>query len=45
VSGAEGGRRYIAGQKDHHQRKSFQEELIEFLGRHEIPYDPRYVFL
>ena len=37
--------KYIAEQEAHHQRQSFQEEFIEFLERHEIPYDPRYVFV
>jgi putative transposase len=37
-------RAYIANQKSHHHRQSFQDEYLEFLARHEIPYDPRYVF-
>jgi putative transposase len=35
---------YIAGQEEHHRRVSFQEEFAEFLRRHEIPYDERYVW-
>ncbi|HUO07329.1 MAG TPA: IS200/IS605 family transposase [Phycisphaerae bacterium] len=45
VSGEEAVRRYIENQKSHHSRKSFQEELIEFLEKHRVPYDSRYVFL
>lgn len=36
--------RYIGNQRKHHAKKSFKEELIEFLERHEVEYDPRYVF-
>jgi len=36
--------RYIAGQKEHHRRKSFQEELIQFLRKHGVEYDERYVW-
>jgi putative transposase len=35
---------YIADQKEHHRRKTFQEEYREFLERHEISYDERYVW-
>jgi len=35
---------YIRNQENHHRRRSFQQEYLEFLGRHEIPYDERYVF-
>ncbi|HAV63347.1 MAG TPA: IS200/IS605 family transposase [Verrucomicrobiales bacterium] len=34
---------YIAGQKEHHRVKSFQEELVEFLKAHNMPYDERYL--
>jgi REP element-mobilizing transposase RayT len=37
--------KYIRGQKEHHQRRSFQEEYIEFLEKHNVDYDPRYVFV
>ena len=37
-------RAYIENQKVHHQRRSFQEEYVEFLKRHEVEYDLRYVF-
>ena len=35
---------YIQGQENHHRRKSFQQECVEFLHRHHIAYDQRYVF-
>jgi REP element-mobilizing transposase RayT len=35
---------YIRNQETHHCRKSFPQEYIEFLGRHHVPYDQRYIF-
>jgi len=35
---------YIANQKSHHQRWSFQEELIRFLNKYGIEYDERYIW-
>lgn len=35
---------YIEGQKEHHRKRSFQEEFLTFLNKHGIEYDPRYVF-
>src|SRR5437667_8236897 len=35
---------YIDHQEDHHRRVTFQEEFREFLRRHEIEYDERYVW-
>jgi hypothetical protein len=37
-------KKYIASQEAHHRRITFQEELLAFLRKHEIAYDPRYVF-
>jgi putative transposase len=34
---------YIKNQREHHHTKSFQEEYLEFLQKHEIEYDERYV--
>jgi putative transposase len=31
-------------QEEHHRVKTFREEYLEFLHKHQIPYDPRYVF-
>jgi len=36
--------RYIESQGEHHKRKTFQEEYIEFLRRHGIDYDERYIW-
>ena len=35
---------YIQKQREHHQRKSFEEEYREFLQRHNIQYDERYLW-
>jgi putative transposase len=35
---------YIKDQQNHHRFKSFQEEYLSFLRRHEIPYDERYLW-
>ncbi len=35
---------YIRNQEEHHRKKSFQEEFLEFLKKHEIDYDPRYIW-
>ena len=35
---------YITNQKEHHRKKSFQEEFLELLKKHGIEYDSRYVF-
>jgi len=35
---------YIDAQKEHHRKRSFEEEFLEFLEKHRIEYDPRYVF-
>ncbi|MBV9123212.1 MAG: transposase [Planctomycetes bacterium] len=37
-------RYYIENQENHHRTKSFQEEFREFLRRHGIEYDERYVW-
>ena len=37
-------KRYIANQEEHHRKISFQEELLAFLKKHGVEYDPRYVF-
>ena len=35
---------YIDGQKEHHRKKTFEEEFLEFLDKYGVDYDPRYVF-
>ena len=34
---------YIQGQEEHHRVKTFREELVEFLERAGIEYDPKYL--
>lgn len=36
--------RYIMNQKEHHQKKTFREEYMEFLKRFEIDYKDEYLF-
>jgi len=35
---------YINNQKEHHRKKTFQEEFLELLTKHGVEYDQRYVF-
>lgn len=35
---------YIRNQKTHHKKRDFRKEYIEFLDKHGVEYDPRYVF-
>ena len=37
-------KRYIAGQKEHHRKRTFEEELIEFLEDYGVAYDERYLW-
>ncbi len=37
-------RQYIENQKEHHRKVTFQEEVLAFLKKHGVEYDPRYVF-
>jgi REP element-mobilizing transposase RayT len=36
--------KYIAGQKEHHRKISFQEEFVSFLQKYGIEYDERYIW-
>lgn len=36
-------RRYIAGQREHHQKEGFGSELIRLLRAHAVEFDERYV--
>lgn len=36
--------KYIRNQEEHHREKSFKEEFLEFLKRHQIEYDERYIW-
>lgn len=35
---------YIATQKQHHRKITFEDEFIALLKKHNVPYDPKYVF-
>ncbi len=35
--------RYIENQEEHHRTRSFRDELVEFLSRAGVEYDPRYL--
>src|SRR5438874_2201085 len=37
-------KRYIAIQKEHHRKRSFQEELVQLLNDYGIQYDERYLW-
>ena len=37
-------RRYIEQQEEHHRVRSFQEEFLAFLKRHEMEHDERYLW-
>jgi REP element-mobilizing transposase RayT len=43
-SGVEKLKRYIAKQKEHHQKQTFQDEYRAFLELYNIEYDERYVW-
>jgi len=34
---------YIRGQREHHAKKSFEEEFVAFLKKYRVEYDPSYV--
>ena len=36
--------KYIAGQEEHHKKRSFQEEFVAFLKKNHVEYDPRYIW-
>ena len=36
---------YIANQEEHHRRRSFQEEFLAILERHEVEFDPATIWL
>ena len=38
-------KRYIGNQEEHHRKVSFQEEVLAFLKKQGVEYDPRYVFV
>ena len=36
--------KYILNQEEHHKKKSFRDEYLDFLEKFEIEYDPKYLF-
>ena len=36
--------KYILAQEEHHNKKTFKEEYLDFLEKFEIEYDPKYLF-
>ena len=36
--------KYILNQEDHHRRKTFREEYVDFIKKFEIDYDDKYLF-
>jgi len=43
ASAIESAQQYIANQEEHHRVRSFREELIEFLEKSGVAYDPQYL--
>ncbi len=43
ASAREAVRSYIANQENHHRVKSFREELVEFLTKSGVPFNPMYL--
>ncbi|MBK1833944.1 IS200/IS605 family transposase [Roseibacillus ishigakijimensis] len=43
ASNLEAVRAYIARQEEHHRSRSFREELVEFLEKSGVSYDPQYL--
>ena len=37
-------REYIRAQKSHHAERDFKAEFLELLAKHEVEYDPRYLW-
>ncbi len=35
---------YIRNQREHHRKKTFQEEYLELLKKHDVDYDERYLW-
>ena len=44
-SGLEAVAGYIQNQRAHHEKRNFQEEYIEFLQKHNVEYDERYLWV
>jgi len=44
ASQVESVRRYIANQKAHHERQSFEDDFVQLLRLHEVEFDGRYLW-
>lgn len=44
ASNVEAVRRYIENQEEHHRSRSFQEEYVEFLEKHGVEFDPKFLW-
>ena len=44
ASGVEKVKAYVQNQKEHHRKKTFEEEYVAFLKAYNIEYNPEYVF-
>ena len=36
--------KYIDTQEAHHRKQSFEDEFVALLKKHDVPFDPKYVF-
>jgi len=36
--------KYVMNQKEHHRKKTFKEEHLQFLQKFEVEYDEKYLF-
>ena len=43
-SKSEAVKRYIDNQKKHHERKTYEQEFIDLLTKHRIPFDRQHIF-
>ena len=43
-SGLDAVTRYIQRQREHHQKQTFQDEYLEFLKKHYVSYDEKYLW-
>ena len=35
---------YILNQEEHHRKRTFKEEYIDFLNKFEVPFEEKYLF-
>jgi len=44
ISQIDSTKQYIANQQEHHRTRTFQEEFLVILKKHDMQYDPRYLW-